>query len=143
MDFDTNNFEQRSTNIDCVYLKSDRKELPISRSRYEKPTTARQERRILSKRSELANSTIAYDPAVQQEFIRLRDSVPSIAGHEEINEIVEMVKIRQILSPSSSLLDHLWSRYSNLNFDNVAAVDIFVVDADTADDVEDDDRFNL
>lgn len=87
MDFDTNNFEQRSTNIDCVYLKSDRKELPISRSRYEKPTTARQERRILSKRSELANSTIAYDPAVQQEFIRLRDSVPSIAGHEEVSDL--------------------------------------------------------
>lgn len=56
-------------------------------SKYEKPTSAREARRARKAR---------YEPAVQQEFIRLRDTVPSIAGSNAsdltiINEAISLI----------------------------------------------------
>ncbi|KAI2795965.1 hypothetical protein RDWZM_004622 [Blomia tropicalis] len=61
-------------------------------SRYEKPTTYKEARRQI--RQQMRSSL--PDPAIEQEFIRLRDTVPSIAGSNVsdltiINEAISLI----------------------------------------------------
>ena len=61
-----------------------------SSSKYEKPSTFREARKARK------HGTHRYEPAIQQEFIRLRDTVPSIAGSNVsdltiINEAISLI----------------------------------------------------
>ncbi|KAH9424957.1 hypothetical protein DERP_009180 [Dermatophagoides pteronyssinus] len=85
-----------------------------SSSKFEKPTSAREaakrRRRQRSKHRQSLSSTtttpVSYDPAVEEEFLRLRDSVPSIAGQSNVTDLT-------IINEAISLICDLESQLLN------------------------------
>ena len=75
-----------------------------SSSKFEKPTTAREARRRSKQRRH--RQPAVYDPAVEEEFLRLRDSVPSIAGQSNVTDLTIINEAISLICDLESQLLH-------------------------------------